>query len=263
MNNIFRQVREFYTHFPYPSQKINSIKDLFNKKHSKIMNQILFCAGLKNTQLRGLKVLDAGCGTGEKALYLAALGAKVDAFDISPTSIKIAKKTSKKLNLKVNFFVNSFEHFNTTKKYDLILAIGSLHHSSNPKKNFLNLLKFLKPNGVIVLGLYHLYGRFFHRLKRFFLHLIFKNKFALVNFLSKIFKIKSKAGLMLLADKYASPFESYQTLDDVLEWFKSGSAKAYKSYPIIDFNSNLNKLKIELIWFLKQKSFFFISAKKD
>lgn len=41
--------------------------------------------------LTGLRVLDAGCGTGAKAVALAERGAQVVAIDISPELIKIAK----------------------------------------------------------------------------------------------------------------------------------------------------------------------------
>lgn len=41
--------------------------------------------------LTGLRVLDAGCGTGAKAVALAERGAEVVAVDIAPEIIKIAK----------------------------------------------------------------------------------------------------------------------------------------------------------------------------
>jgi len=42
--------------------------------------------------LRGARVLDAGCGTGTMAVELAARGAEVVAVDISPSLIDIARK---------------------------------------------------------------------------------------------------------------------------------------------------------------------------
>ncbi|MEL6959747.1 MAG: methyltransferase domain-containing protein, partial [Pseudomonadota bacterium] len=41
--------------------------------------------------LTGLRVLDAGCGTGAKSVALAERGAEVVAVDISPELIKIAE----------------------------------------------------------------------------------------------------------------------------------------------------------------------------
>lgn len=42
--------------------------------------------------LRGLRVLDAGCGTGAMAVELAARGAQVTAVDISPQLVAIARE---------------------------------------------------------------------------------------------------------------------------------------------------------------------------
>src|SRR5690242_9252367 len=41
--------------------------------------------------LHGKRVLDYGCGTGENACLLAACGADVSAFDLSPASIDLAR----------------------------------------------------------------------------------------------------------------------------------------------------------------------------
>ena len=46
------------------------------------------------TDLRGARVLDAGCGTGALSLELAARGADVVATDISPTLIDLARQRS-------------------------------------------------------------------------------------------------------------------------------------------------------------------------
>ncbi|MCX8163412.1 MAG: methyltransferase domain-containing protein [Candidatus Micrarchaeota archaeon] len=255
------KVQRFYSTYPYPSQSIEKVADLFRAKHKKIMEQILFCSNKTYASLSKLNVLDAGCGTGEKALFLAYFGAKVDAFDFSDSSISIAKKVAKKLGLKVNFFINSFEEFKTKKKYDLILCIGSLHHTPEAKNNFLKLCSYLKKNGVIVLGLYNYYGRLYIRFIRFLLKLIFRTPANIVNFLVKIYKPKTKTALVLLADKYAVPFESYHTIEEILDWFKQANIKPFRLYPKIKLKA-LDIFFWQLSTILTKKSFFFISGKK-
>ena len=46
---------------------------------------------LSGLNLKGKRVLVAGCGFGDDALRLAKLGADVYAFDLSPDSLSIAK----------------------------------------------------------------------------------------------------------------------------------------------------------------------------
>jgi len=47
---------------------------------------------LKSQTLKDQRVIVVGCGLGDDAEYLAQLGAKVTAFDVSPTAIAWAKK---------------------------------------------------------------------------------------------------------------------------------------------------------------------------
>lgn len=42
--------------------------------------------------VRGLKILDYGCGAAEGGIYLAKLGAKVVAIDVSPGMLELAQK---------------------------------------------------------------------------------------------------------------------------------------------------------------------------
>src|SRR5207245_6450136 len=48
-------------------------------------------------------VLDAGCGTGENALYLASRGHEVWGVDAAPTAIEKAKEKAKARNIAATF----------------------------------------------------------------------------------------------------------------------------------------------------------------
>ena len=51
--------------------------------------------------------------------------------------------------------------------FDIIISNGVLHHTHNPKLAFLELTKYLKKNGYIIIGLYHRYGRIFTNIRQF------------------------------------------------------------------------------------------------
>ena len=50
-------------------------------------------------------VLDAGCGTGENALHLAALGLRVTGFDVAETAVSIAREKAADRGLEAEFVV--------------------------------------------------------------------------------------------------------------------------------------------------------------
>jgi len=77
------------------------------------------------------RILDIGCGAGRHALFLQAQGYSVDAFDISPLAIQVAKKQGLE-----NAFVLDIENLGSIKnRYDTFLLLGNnLALLSNPKK---------------------------------------------------------------------------------------------------------------------------------
>ncbi len=83
---IKKEVKNFYERFPYPHTDYTIREHFFNTIHDKLMKNILSLSDLKDNSLNGLRVLDAGCGSGEKAIYCALNGSIVDAVDISQRS---------------------------------------------------------------------------------------------------------------------------------------------------------------------------------
>lgn len=75
----------------------------------------------------GLRVLDAGCGEGKNAVYLAGLGASVDAFDLSERAV--AHATSLWTGYpSVNWKVADARSIPLpADSYDLVIAYGLLH----------------------------------------------------------------------------------------------------------------------------------------
>lgn len=77
-----------------------------------------------------LKVLDIGTGEGRDALYLAALGFDVTAFDLSPVGIEKLAKIAEAKNLTVESFVADIKDFRCDNKFDICLSSGTLHYLS-------------------------------------------------------------------------------------------------------------------------------------
>jgi len=253
-NKIQEDVIDFYSHFSYPL-----IPYPFSKNHKQLMRRVLSCCNLEINDLKGLEVLDAGCGTGEKSIFMARNGAQVTAIDINEVQLKQAKRNMEKYNVKINFVQDDLVNLKHDEKYDLIICLGVLHHTPNMKKGLENLLKLLRPNGKIVVALYNSYSRLPYRLVRVPLHLFIKDPVKIHDFV-----MKSKFTFFLrttteptLYDRYAVPYESYHTIGEVKRIFKKKGIEAMNVYPKLIFNS---ELLTQIYWIYKCKTIFFIGG---
>lgn len=74
----------------------------------------------------GAKVLDLGCGEGRNALYLAGLGFKVSAFDISVAGVGKMLGVAKDRRVKIAGSVCDMREYDFPYKFDLIICMGCL-----------------------------------------------------------------------------------------------------------------------------------------
>ena len=81
------------------------------------------------------RVLDAGCGTGENALYLAHLGFEVWGIDAAPSAIKKAKEKGKKRGITAKFLVgDALELQLLQTKFNTIIDCGLFHVFSDEER---------------------------------------------------------------------------------------------------------------------------------
>ena len=78
------------------------------------------------TSFVGRRVLDAGCGEGKNAVFLARLGAIVDAVDISSAAIENGRRIWKQES-KVRWIIMDIRHIKLPQKYDIVISYGLLH----------------------------------------------------------------------------------------------------------------------------------------
>jgi SAM-dependent methyltransferase len=73
-------------------------------------------------------VLDAGCGTGENALYFAGLGHEVWGIDGAPAAIAKAREKAAARDLKVTFLVHDALELQTLDRtFDTVIDSGLFH----------------------------------------------------------------------------------------------------------------------------------------
>jgi len=109
--------------------------------------------GFHLEELKGKKVLDAGCGSGRYTILAARAGAEVYAVDLSEAVIRTAELTVGMPNVCVaqaDLLNPPFEE----NFFDYIYSIGVLHHTPDTRAAFNGLLRYLAPGGRIAVWLY-------------------------------------------------------------------------------------------------------------
>lgn len=72
-------------------------------------------------------ILDMGCGEGRNALFLAEMGFRVDAFDISRPGIEKLLRAARAQDLTINAWVEDMREFVFRREYGCIISHGVLH----------------------------------------------------------------------------------------------------------------------------------------
>ena len=146
---------------PIALEAYEKIADGFNElAPSKAENAYIEQPAMRSAvgNVRGLKILDAGCGPGILAEYLMHEGAKVIGFDISPKMIEHAKNRVQKNAM---FFVADMAKplpIDQDEQFDMVVASLSIDYIKDwttPLKEFHRLLK---PKGKFVFTVQHPIG---------------------------------------------------------------------------------------------------------
>ena len=99
-------------------------------------------------------VLDAGCGYGVVACYLAEKSkVNIVGLDLNSYEIGKARGRARKLNLegRVKFEIMDYSRTSFTKNtFDAIFTLETLSHAAELKKTLRQFLNILKPNGKVV-----------------------------------------------------------------------------------------------------------------
>ena len=103
----------------------------------------------KSNFLRGINILDIGCGGGLISEPMARLGAKVTGIDASEKNIKVASLHSESSGLQINYLHSSPEKLTTSEKFDVILNLEIVEHVENVDFYIRSCHKLLKNNGLM------------------------------------------------------------------------------------------------------------------
>jgi len=134
-----------------PTGKFKPLHKFNPVRISYIRENILKTFNIKKNEelLKGVKILDVGCGGGLLSEPMARLGAEVVGIDASDRNINVAKIHAKKNNLKINYFCTSPENFKTDLKFDVILNMEIIEHVEDVGFFLKSCSKLLKKDGIM------------------------------------------------------------------------------------------------------------------
>ena len=156
------QVQEQYEENPYPrwimspSVEPTTVTDY-------LQATIGLSAASLPTTVNNIDVLIAGCGTGYHSIETAQLfpQSHILAVDISRTSLAYARRKTRALGLQNIEYgqADILKLGSIDRRFDLIEAVGVLHHLSDPATGWRALLSLLRPKGLMFVGLYSALAR--------------------------------------------------------------------------------------------------------
>ena len=238
---ITEKVITFYHDDPFPNYEISDNKLTILRKG----DENLFTSNLKKFIGYNKKILEVGAGTCQLSNYLSiGNNNEVVAFDANLTSLKAGLDFAKKNEIKNVDFVcgDIFDDHFSDNYFDIILCNGVLHHTKDTFAAMKKIIRSLKKDGILLVGLYNKYGRLRTFIRKY-LYKIFGKKYLMI-FDPVLRKTDSKSLKKINAwikDQYTHPVERSHTFDEVIKNFKINKIEFYNSFPSCDFFQSSNE----------------------
>src|SRR5262249_49553446 len=155
---------KMYMGHPYPS-------------YSEEERRNIFAAELCRYRFLGLepfmfnaRIIDVGCGTGHRVMPLAKHFAVKEyvGLDHSSASLKVAEELGKELEL-TNVTLVEGDLFGIpydNNSFDIVISQGVLHHTSDPYRGFVELVRICRPGGLVNVFLYNKWNHWRHNMQK-------------------------------------------------------------------------------------------------
>jgi carbamoyltransferase len=228
--DVTEMVQAFYEETPFPNyDDHDSVRSLIEKSRKG-----QYARALDEAIPYNASVLEVGCGTGQLSNFLGVSCRRIIGVDLCLNSLRLANNFRREQGLnrvrfaQANLFCLPFRK----NQFDVVLCNGVLHHTSQPRQGFLELVPFVRPGGYIVVGLYNTYGRWMTDIRRAVFRLTGGAGKWIDPYLrsGQISKDKQRAWF---ADQYLHPHESKHTIGEVLHWFRDAGLEFVRGVPSV------------------------------
>ena len=216
----------------------------------KIIDKNEFLKDLKEYIGFNKKFIEVGSGTSQLSLALASgTNNMIVALDPTLASLKLGKDFANKNNIENVIFLNAdlFDDPCENNYFDFVWCSGVLHHTIDSKKGFEIISKWVKPGGIIIIGLYNKYGRLRTNFRQLIFKFFLKSKIGenIIRFMDPYLRrgLSKEKDIAWFKDQYEHPLERNHSLDEVISWFDNNQINFLGSIPSTKCDNKLTKMK--------------------
>jgi SAM-dependent methyltransferase len=221
-------MRAFYDAHPFPDYELfDDAASLIARARTGVVAKLL-----DDRVPCDARVLECGCGTGQLTNFLSLANRTVIGTDLSLNSLKIATAFKQRNALDHAHFVqmNLFRPAFKAGTFDLVVANGVLHHTSDPFRGYKAMSALVRPGGHIVIGLYHKYGRLATGVRRCLIRAT-NSRVKLLDGRAVDPDIGAHKRSAWFIDQYMNPHESTHTANEVAGWLGATGFEFVRAIP--------------------------------
>ena len=222
------RVRRFYGEAPFPNYGArDTLASLRLRAERSPLARLL-----DQAIPRDARVLDLGCGTGQMTIFLASGRRWVVGADMTRGSLALAADAARRFGVEQALFVQTDLRRPGLGEgaFDVVLSLGVLHHTPDPRAAFGAMVRLCRPGGIVVVGLYNAFARLPHRLRRLVARAIGMRWVPFDPILCQRAAEPARRDAWL-RDQYLHPEEHRHTLGEVQGWFRGHDVDYLRSYP--------------------------------
>jgi len=236
--NTTLKVSKFYSEVPFPNYQGYENKFILSKivLENRFLNDLKKYIGFNKT------FIEVGSGTCQLSLAMATgTNNLVVALDPTKESLQLGKEFADKNAIDNVAFLNA-DIFNNEVEdnfFDFVWCSGVLHHTKDSKKGFEIISRWVKEDGLIIIGVYNKIERLRTNFRQAIYKLLRKSVFAmkLISMLDPHLRknLSHEKKLAWFRDQYDHPVERKHSIDEVMNWFEENNISYLGSIPNSSF----------------------------
>jgi ubiquinone/menaquinone biosynthesis C-methylase UbiE len=237
--DVKREVLQMYLRHPYPSYSPAERRAIFPAEVARYT-----FLGLAPF-LRNARLLDVGCGTGHRVMPMAQHFdvREYVGFDHSSTSLEAARALAEELQFRAATLAEGdlFALPYPDESFDVVVSQGVLHHTSDARRGFRELVRVCKPNGFVAIYLYNKWNHWRHNIQKRRVNRLagadLDRRFEVAYDLygTKPIGDMTPAEIAGFYDQYCHPHQTDHTVGETLQWFDAEGLQYWGSYPPLRF----------------------------